>query len=384
MPFIRSREREIFRAVKHESRIRRIGKRIHKRFRSWTQQRTRRFWLPEKVSLHTPPELLDGWLLSAAVQKAATIRKHDVKLWFNFSKRAIELGSTLNSQQLGYIYYGFLNVNLYKELMKFTEPMLSTLSSHSLMTVTWALSRVQVRNPDFLSKYSSEIAAKIDDIRTTDLIKICNSLAKLDGYNSTLMQCLSEKMIDKLETIYAQDFRNVVNDLSIINLYDEKTKIYTLTRFSKIFICARPQHLQQAFASAVAVRVLLPRVWSQLDKNVKSFYTRLSMRNIPQILHKPSPFHWDVSNCLAEMGIHHRNTFYWGCYWIDIGEVEQRTNCWVLENLGWNVKRVPWFKWAEMINDTQAKINYLTYAFTMLRFNVSTVNYVTGDHWGNT
>lgn len=37
--------------------------------------------MPLKVSLHAPTELMDGWLVSAAVQKAATIRKHDVALW---------------------------------------------------------------------------------------------------------------------------------------------------------------------------------------------------------------------------------------------------------------------------------------------------------------
>ncbi|UKK00429.2 secretory protein [Theileria orientalis] len=388
MPLIRAREKAIQRGIKHEAVIRRIGRRVHKRFRSWSQQRTRKFWLPAKVSLHTPLDLMDGWLLSAAVQKAATIRKHDLRLWHGFGSRMLELSHTLTGQQLGYIYYGFgksrfLKPSLYEDMMKFTEPMLSTLSSHSLMCVAWALNRVQIRNKEFLSKYSLEVGSRIDDIRATDLIKICNSLSKLDGYNNFLKEKLSEKMIEKLESLYAQDFRNAVNLLSMMHLYDEKTQVYILSRFSKIFICARPQHLQQAYCSAVATKVLFQKVWAQLDKSVKSFYTRLSMRKIQQCLRKPSELQWDVSNTLAKLGVHHRNTFYWGCFWIDIGEMQEKSNCWfidgpscfytstskytnktklqhrILNNLGWNIRRVPWYQWVEHMGDTQSKLDYI-------------------------
>ncbi|AFZ80744.1 RAP domain-containing protein [Theileria equi strain WA] len=388
MPLIRHREKAIKRAVKHEAVIRRIGRRIHKRFRSWTQQRVRKFWLPAKVSLHSPMDLLDGWLLSAAVQKAATIRKHDLRLWHNFGNRFLEIANTLTGQQLGYLYYGFgksrfLHEPLYIGMMKHTEPMLTKLNSHSLMCVAWALNRLQIRNQDFLTKYSFEIASRLDDIRVTDLIKICNSLAKLDVCSPVLKDKLSEKMVDRLETIFAQDFRGVMNLVTMMNMYDEKTQVYILSRFSKIFICARPQHLHQAFTSAVGIRVLLQRTWAQLDKSVKGFYTRLSMRKIHQPSRKPSDFQWDVSDHLAKMGLYHRNTFYWGCFWIDIGEVEEKNNCWfvdgpccfyvssteytskvklqhrILDNLGWNIRRVPWFKWANLLNDPEGKIAYL-------------------------
>nr|AAX57271.1 putative secretory protein SE long form [Theileria annulata]AAX59907.1 TaSE long form [Theileria annulata] len=388
MPLIRAREKAINRGVKHEAVVRRIGRRVHKRFRSWSQQRTRKFWMPAKVSLHSPLDLMDGWLLSAAVQKAATLRKHDLKLWHGFGNRLLEVSHTLTGQQLGYVYYGFgksrfLKPSLYEEMMKFTEPMLPTLNSHSLMCIAWALARVQIRNEQFLSRYSLEVGTRLDEIRTTDLIKICNSLSKLDGYTNYLKEKLSEKIVEKLECLYAQDFRNAVNLLSIIHLYDERTQIYLLSRFSKIFICARPQHLQQAYCSAVAIRVLLQKVWAQLDKSVKAFYTRLSMRKIQQCLRRPSELQWDVSNILAKMGIHHRNTFYWGCFWIDIGEIKDKSNCWfidgpscfytsttsytnkvklqhrILNNLGWNIRRVQWYKWVDYMNDTEDKINYI-------------------------
>lgn len=389
MAILRAREQIIARSVRHENRVRRIGIRVHKRFRSWTQQRTRKFWMPLKVSLHAPTELMDGWLVSAAVQKAATIRKHDVALWHSFAQRVLELAPTLTSQQIGYIYYGFgksrfLNYNFYQELGQRIEPALNGLTSSSLMCLVWALNRLQIRNVPLLSKVASVVAEKIDEIRVTDLIKICNGLAKLDMCSPSYKQAISEKMVERLETIYAQDFRNVINPITFVNLYDERTQKYIVERFSRTFICARPQYLQQALSTAVAMRVIHSRVWLELDKSVRNFYTRLSLRKIHQPLHKPSAFHWDVSNSLAQLGIAHRNTFYWGCYWIDIGEVEERTNCWfvdgpccfytgtteytskiklqhrMLENLGWNVRRVPWFKWVDVMDSTEDKLAYIS------------------------
>ncbi|KAK1442909.1 hypothetical protein BgAZ_304270 [Babesia gibsoni] len=388
MAILRAREHIIARAARHEARIKRIGVRIHKRFRSWTQQRTRKFWMPMKVSLHSPVDLMDGWLISAAVQKAATIRKHDISLWHSFARRVLELSPLLNGQQIGYIYYGFgksrfLNEDFYKELSTRIEPVLASLGSSSLMCVVWALNRLQIRHLPFLSKVSSLVAEKIEEIRVSDLIKICNSLTRLDVCVPAYQKAVSENMVRRLDTIYAQDFRNAMNAVTIVNLYDDQVQKYIMERFSKTFICARPQHLHQALAAAVALRTLHPLVWKNLDKSAISFYTRLSMRKLHLPLHKPSLFHWDVSSSLAELGIAHRNSFHWGCYWIDIGEVEERTNCWfvdgpccfytgtteytnkirlehrVLENLGWNIRRVTWFNWVDVMDNAKDKVDFL-------------------------
>lgn len=44
--------------------------------------RVRQYWLPQRVSLHADPSEMSAAYLSAAVQKAATLRKHDAGLWW--------------------------------------------------------------------------------------------------------------------------------------------------------------------------------------------------------------------------------------------------------------------------------------------------------------
>ncbi|CDR95387.1 secretory protein, putative [Babesia bigemina] len=393
MAILRAREQIITRSIRREARVRLHGKRVHKRFRSWTQQRTRKFWMPIKVSLHAPTELMDGWLLSAAVQKAAVIRKHDVRLWHSFVKRVLDLSSHLTSQQIGFGKSRFLNKHFYDELMKQTEPVLSTLSSSSLMSIVWALNRLQIRETKFLTR-------RISELRVADLIKICNGLGRLDICNPVFKKVISENMVERLQTIYAQDFRNVINAVAMIYLYDERTQKYIMERFSKTFICARPQYLHHGITTAVAMRVLMPDVWSQLDRNTREFYTRLSTRKIHLPLNKPSAFHWDVSHALGRLGIAHRNSFYWGCYWIDIGEVEERKNCWfvdgpscfytgtthytnqvklqhrVLENLGWSIRRIPWFKWIDLTSN-DGKVSYVR----NLRNSPAAGEVLTNDEW---
>ena len=39
--------------------------------------------------------------------QAAALRKHDVKLWFGYSKRILELRGELQPDQLGYIMWGY-------------------------------------------------------------------------------------------------------------------------------------------------------------------------------------------------------------------------------------------------------------------------------------
>lgn len=393
MGLIRPRERVIISAIRRESRIKYRAKRMHKRFRSWAQQRVREYWLPLNVCLTTDVEQMDGYYIAACVQKAATLRKHDYILWKKYSERILHISNTLTPQQIGYIFYGmgkskFLNVPFYTELLKTVKEKLHSFYSHPLMCVAWALNRLQIKEEEFLKALSKTVIEKINDIRTKDLIKINNALAKLGiitAHNdvTSYKKFINTCMINKLEHIFAQDFRNVINDVTLINLYNEQVSAYILTRFSNMFICSRPQHFKSAYKTAVAVRVLYPHIWEQLSNKVKSFYVRLSMRRIPQISRKPSQFHWDVSTCLAKLNIAHRNTFLWGCYFIDIGETNEKRNCWfvdgpscfyastnqyteteklqhrILHDLGWNIRRVVWLDWMKMGNEENQKMEFL-------------------------
>ncbi|KAF8822757.1 RAP domain-containing protein [Cardiosporidium cionae] len=397
---------------------------MQKRFRSWSQQRIRQYWMPLNVSLAADPQLMDGQYLAACVQKAAGLRKHDTKLWKGYSKRILELANVLSPLQLGYIFYGygksiFLDEQMYRGLVPSVCGLLPNFHSHALMCVAWAFDRVQIKEEELFEMIGKTALQKAESIRASDLIKICNSLGRMvclmvvgklvnevpfNDLNRVLIPrhllvCYTQRfgaygmaknaefsrMIkSKYEKSFAQELRNAMCDVAILNLYDDELKHYMLCRFAKIFICARPQHYQQAFQTAVALRVLYPNVWYSLPKQVRSFYIRLSMRRIPQISRYPSNFHWDVSNCLVKLGIAHRNTFQWGCYWIDIGETEERRNCWfvdgptsfyfntnqyletkklhhrVLNDLGWNIRRVRWQDWVELGTDTDAKLEHLS------------------------
>lgn len=390
MGLIRPKERVIISAIRRESRIKYKAKRMHKRFRSWAQQRVREYWTPMNVCLTSDVQQMDGYYIAACVQKAATVRKHDYILWKQYSDRILQIADTLTPQQIGYVFYGmgkskFLNVFFYEQFLHKVQNKLNQFYSHPLMCVAWALNRLQIKQEDFLRALSKTATEKINDIRTKDLIKINNAMARLGISTKDLhyQKIINGCIIDKFENIFAQDFRNVINDVTLINLYNDEVQTYILNRFSNMFICARPQHYKNAYKTAVAIRVLCPNVWEQLTNKVKSFYVRLSMRRIPEISRKPSEFHWDVSNCLAKLNIAHRNTFLWGCYFIDIGEANEKRNCWfvdgpscfytatteytekeklqhkILHDLGWNIRRVVWLDWIKMENDENQKIEFL-------------------------
>ncbi|SOV15124.1 RAP protein, putative [Plasmodium sp. gorilla clade G2] len=388
MTLLRPRERVIINAIRRESRIKYKAKRMHKRFRSWAQQRIREYWLPMNVCLTSNVDLLDGQYLSACIQKAATLRKHDYELWNGYSKRVLEISKTLTPQQIGYIFYGmgkskFLNTSFYFNFLKCIQNNLNDFYSHPLMCIAWCLNRLLIRDENFFKEFCKTIINKFDDIRTKDLIKINHCIAKLGIYDNNYKTFINKNIITKLESIFAQDFRNVINDVTLINLYDDEVKKYILTRFTNMFICSRPQHYRHAYKSAVAVRVISPHVWNNLSNKVRSFYVRLSMRRIPQTNRIPSSFQWEVSHCLSKLGISHRNTFLWGCYYIDIGETNEKRNCWfidgpssfytstniytesvklqhtILYDLGWNIRRVVWIDWIKLGHDINQKIQYI-------------------------
>ncbi|KAI4837939.1 heptatricopeptide repeat and RAP domain-containing protein [Plasmodium brasilianum] len=388
MGLLRPRERVIVNAIRRESRIKYKAKRMHKRFRSWAQQRVREYWLPMNVSLTSQVNLMDGQYISACVQKAATLRKHDFELWKSYSERILEIRETLTPQQVGYIFYGmgksrFLNTDFYDHMLKYVGKNLNNFYSHPLMCIAWSLNRMLIRKEEFFNEFCKTVISKFDEIRIKDLIKINTSIGRLGIMDKNYKNFMNRHIINKLDTIFAQDFRNVVNDITIINLYDDEAKKYILTRFTNMFICARPQHYKSAYKSAVAVRVLYPHVWNSLSTKVKSFYVRLSMRRIHDSSRKPSDFQWEVSTCLARLGIAHRNTFLWGCYYIDIGEINEKRNCWfvdgpscfytstnmytehiklqhqILYDLGWNIRRIVWLDWLKLGNDINQKIEFV-------------------------
>lgn len=388
MGLIRPRERVIINAIRRESRIKYKAKRMHKRFRSWAQQRVREYWLPMNVCLTTDVNLMDGQYVAACVQKAASVRKHDYSIWKNYTNRILELVDTLTAQQIGYIFYGmgkskFLDTNFYDSFLPKVQKNLHTFYSHPLMCTAWALNRLQIRNEDFLYELAKISMQRLEEIRTKDLIKINNAFARLGIKHNGYTNCMNQEMIPKLEKIFAQEFRNVMNDLALIHLYDDEVKRYVMSRFPNMFICSRPQHYKQAYISAVAMRVLHPEVWDSLTNKVKSFYVRLSMRRIPEISRKPSDFQWEVSDCLAKLNISHRNTFLWGCYFIDIGETNEKRNCWfvdgpscfytstnqytesvklqhrILYDLGWNIRRIVWLDWLKFGIDQNQKTEFI-------------------------
>eukprot|EP00922_Rhytidocystis_sp_ex-Travisia-forbesii_P019412 GHVS01028745.1.p1 GENE.GHVS01028745.1~~GHVS01028745.1.p1 ORF type:complete len:440 (-),score=26.04 GHVS01028745.1:492-1811(-) len=382
------RERVVLSAIRREKVLQTKGRHMHKRFRSWAQQRIRQYWLPLKVSLTADPALMDGQYLAGCMQKAASVRKHDLELWYGYCRRLEDIAHTMTPLQMAYAFYGlgksrFLHERAYRCAFPYISSNIGDYHSHALMCICWGLKRVQIRDPSLLETIGRAVAQKGQAMRPADLIKICNVLAFMGVTNSTLLASLSDLMIERLETVFAQTFRNAIFDLSVCNLFHDQAKVYILTRFSKAFVCARPQHYRQAYQTAVAVRVLYPHIWNALPKSVRCFYIRLSLRRIPQMTHWPSKLHWEVSSVMAKMGIVHRNTFQWGCYWLDIGEAEERRNCWfvdgpsafytstdryvapiklkhrVLNDLGWNIRRVRWDDWIQLDNDEEAKIEFL-------------------------
>ncbi|CAE8701734.1 unnamed protein product, partial [Polarella glacialis] len=120
---VRPQERITLRAIREENHLRKEGiARYNKRWRSWAQNRVRQFRLPLPVTLTSDTALMDSNYMTTCVQKAAALRKHDVHLWFGYSKRILELKDELQPDQLGYILWGygkssFLDGNFYRAMM---------------------------------------------------------------------------------------------------------------------------------------------------------------------------------------------------------------------------------------------------------------------------
>ncbi|KAF4677131.1 hypothetical protein FOL47_003319 [Perkinsus chesapeaki] len=407
---IRTTEAFMLRAVKYEARLKQYAINKHnRRFRSWAQQRVRQYRLAtviwdegdiQAVTVTTDPGLMDAPYLAAAIQKAASLRKHDVKLWRGFTVRLMEILDQIPPEHIGYVLWGYGKAlylppnakEVYLKLFDRVRELLPQLSSHAIMATLWAMKRVQIQpvviyhspqHKSDLMEFAKHVMERRDSIRPTDFCKIANCLAFFGTgkHNSGFRKQFSEVAQSKYdEELFAQGFRAVVSPIAIYNLWNDSMRGYVLER--RIQQTARPNHLHAAYLSAVICRVHHSKVWFDLSVPCRQFYTRLSMRHIPYGNIKPSPLHQDVSNHLAELQVTHRNSFRWGPFAIDIGiesnEVhgtedfgDDRKKCIfidgpsqfyfgtneylesvkmyhsTLSSLGWMVYRVHWSEWAK-------------------------------------
>jgi len=390
---VRPKEKITLRAIQAEARLRRQGvARYNKRWRAWAQNRVRNFQMPLPVTLTSDTALMGPQYITACVQKAAALRKHDLGLWKGFTHRIIELRGEFFPEQLGYILWGYgksgyVDAQFYSEMLKVVRQQLPEFQSHALMSLMWALTKMKWRDKELIKAAAQHTLDSVDVLRPSDFIKICNAFAQLGLTDAGLRAALSRVAISKFEETFAQQFRNAVNPVAIGCLWSDEVIAYILERFRRIFITARPQHLMKAYEAAVVCRVQSPEVWRSLSREAKQFYVRLSQRHIPDKGRDPSAIHWDVSRHLADVGEAHRNAFRWGPFHIDVGleelEADERRRCLMIDgptafffsgdqylpsrrlqhrmltSLGWDVRRVRWDDWVELELDSEKKKIFL-------------------------
>eukprot|EP00928_Gymnodinium_smaydae_P030254 TRINITY_DN22544_c0_g1_i1.p1 TRINITY_DN22544_c0_g1~~TRINITY_DN22544_c0_g1_i1.p1 ORF type:complete len:553 (-),score=118.65 TRINITY_DN22544_c0_g1_i1:132-1790(-) len=390
---IRPKEKITLRAIRAEAKLRREGvARYNKRWRSWAQNRVRQFQLPLPVTLTSDTALMSAPYITACVQKAAALRKHDVDLWKGYSSRILELRNELEPEQLGFILWGYgkcsyINDGFYSELMPLVKEQLPRFHSHATMSLMWCMKRIKWKDPEMVKAVAQHTLESVDLLRPSDFIMIANCLAVLGLRDQSLRQALSRVAVGKFEETFAQQFREAVHPVALGNLWTDDVITYVLERFRRIFITARPLHLMKAYESAVVCRVEHPEVWRGLSREAKQFYVRLSQRHIADKGRSPTALHWDVSRHLAELGESHRNAFRWGPFHIDIGleelEDDERRRCVMVDgpsafyfgsdqylpgrrqqhrlltSLGWDVRRLRWDDWVKLELDDTRKQDFL-------------------------
>ncbi|CDI87486.1 hypothetical protein, conserved [Eimeria praecox] len=174
MAKLRPRDRLLRSAIAAEARLRYKGRRMHKRFRSWSQHRVRQYWLPQKTSLHADTSEMSPAYLAAAVQKAATL--NCLRLG---STSPDELSKWRTAAPRSSLGISFTDPPLYACLLRYAVASLEDFTSHALMTVPWALSRVAIRDASALTQVGQETVLKASCMRPGDLIKVAVGLAKL-------------------------------------------------------------------------------------------------------------------------------------------------------------------------------------------------------------
>jgi len=390
---VRPQEKITLRAIRDEAKLRRHGiARYNKRWRSWAQNRVRQFQLPLPVTLTSDTALMDATYITSCVQKAAALRKHDVRLWKQYSARVLELKDQFLPEQLGYILWGygkssFLDGQFYSNFMPTVKQNLPQFQSHALMSLMWCAKRIKWHDSELLRLAVRHALDSVDALRPSDFIKVANCAAILGLRDQGLCAALSRVAVPKLEETFAQQFRDAVHPVAIGCMWNDEVCAYLLERFRRIFITARPNHLLKAYESAVICRVQAPQVWRSLSWEARQFYVRLSQRHVPDKGREPSPLHWDVSRHLADLGEAHRNAFRWGPFYVDIGleelEEDERRRCVMVDtpaaffyasnqylppkllqhrmltHLGWDVRRVRWDDWVALGPDEPKRAQFL-------------------------
>ncbi|KAF4712948.1 hypothetical protein FOZ62_012027, partial [Perkinsus olseni] len=178
---IRTTEAFMLRAVKYEARLKQYAINKHnRRFRSWAQQRVRQYRLATAVTITTDPGLMDAAYLAAAIQKAASLRKHDVALWRGFTGRLMELIEEIPPEHIGYVLWGYGKAlylpsnakEVYLALFDRARVLLPQLSSHAIMATLWTMKRVQIQpHKSDLMEFAKHVMERRDSIRPTDFCK---------------------------------------------------------------------------------------------------------------------------------------------------------------------------------------------------------------------
>lgn len=325
---VHPRLKQILRGVKQESNLRREGiTRFNKRWRSWAIRQVRLQSMPKPVVLTVDPALMDPEYLATCIHTAACRNIKDTGLWRGYLNRLPLVLSQMTPLHFGYVCWGLGKVQvskrdkIYPRLTQAATKFVSSMTSHGVASLMWMCRRALVVPSDELMQLVADrMLTNNGSIRPTDFIKVCNNLAFFGfGKNdANFRKKISETAKLKFEEeTFAQDFREAVDPIAIVNLWDDPLKEYILERFRKIFITARPNHLLKAYYSAVSVRVLAPHVWlNMVSHKTRGFYTSLAMRHIVAPARGMDAFHKSVSETITEP---HRNMFRWGPFFIDIG-----------------------------------------------------------------
>ena len=356
-------------------------KKYNKRFRAWAQHRVRQYTLGRPVSLFADPAEMNGEYLASAMQKAAALRKHDLQLWGNLSKRTLEIVTEIKPEHLGYIFYGigksrYFDATLVRKLFSHLVTTLPKVNGHCVMAAMWTLRRTQIKpNDDELVEVAKWLIQNKEKVRPKDFMKITHSLAFFGSCknNEDLRVAISVAAVYKFENeTFAQDFRSAINPMTLANLYTDSVRKYALNRFVSIAVCARPQHLLRAYEAAVLIRVMRPKLWFELYPRIRKFYTSLAMRYVEAAPKRMTKLHREISEAIEnKLGLKHRLAFRWGPFYVDIGfdgeddrnaclmvdnlssfyfdsmtyTEEVKVNHKVLTELGWDVRRVNWADW---------------------------------------
>lgn len=338
---VHPRVKQILRGVKQESGLRREGiTRFNKRWRSWAIRQVRLQAISKPVVLTVDPELMDPEYLATCMHSAASRNLKDPTLWKKYLNRMSE--SNFSPLHLGYVCWSIGKVQVsadYLWLMDALEENIPLMTSHGLASAMWMFRRALVLpRESLMEKITHKLLTEPDTIRSADFIKVCNNLAFF-GFNKNNLKfrdSISNVAMTKFETnTFAQDFRETIEPLALVNLWNDEMKGYIMDRFRKIFITARPNHLLKAYYSAVTIRVLYPQVWYQhVSRQSRGFYTALAMRHIAAPGRGMDTFHKSVSAQLVHLGSAHRNMFRWGPFFIDIGvedESDDKKTCIILD-----------------------------------------------------